>query len=225
MSLSWMLWQYTKICLESCHQLLNGVITESHLVKTYFDDATLILVTFLGTTLLCSALWTQTRKISLRRTLEEIRGRHVVYCTASSHAPSSFLKCSAPGFLVFKSGQINLTWFFFPNMKKSARYRHRCIGKGKCFDMNIWELDMNIGNLIYKCIVDTWNWQSWYFVTFGQAYTGQSYPSFEQLHGCTSLNFFFFLILKLSSMFPLETRDKTKKGEWFKNFYQENYFM
>ena len=61
-------------------------------------------------------------------------------------------------------------------MKKSARYRHRCIGKGKCFDMNIWELDMNlqknvmyklpfdinirqfdmnIANLIYKCIVDT----------------------------------------------------------------------
>ena len=56
MSLSWMLWQYTKICLESFHQLLNGVITESHLVKTYFDDAALILVTFLGTTLLCGAL-------------------------------------------------------------------------------------------------------------------------------------------------------------------------
>ena len=56
MSLSWMLWQYTKICLESFHQLLNGVITESHLVKTYLDDAALILVTFLGTTLLCGAL-------------------------------------------------------------------------------------------------------------------------------------------------------------------------
>ena len=56
MSLSWMLWQYTKICLESFHQPLNGVITQSHLVKTYFDDAALILVTFLGTTLLCGAL-------------------------------------------------------------------------------------------------------------------------------------------------------------------------
>ena len=98
MSVSWMLWQYTKICLESFHHLLNGVITESHLVKTYFDDAALILVTFLGTTLLCCALRTQTRKISLS-TFEEIRGRHVVYCRAGSHAPSSFLKCSAPGFL------------------------------------------------------------------------------------------------------------------------------
>ena len=40
-------------------------------------------------------------KISLRRTLEEIRGRHVVYCTAGSHA-----------FLIFKSGHVNLTIFF-----------------------------------------------------------------------------------------------------------------
>ena len=101
MSLSWMLWQYTKICIESFHHLLNGVITESHLVKTYFDDAALILVMFLGTTLLCCALRTKTPKISLRRTFEEIRGRHVVYCTAGSHAASSFLKCSAPGFLDF----------------------------------------------------------------------------------------------------------------------------
>ena len=86
--------------------------------------------------------------------LEEIRGRHVVYCTASSHAPSSFLKCSAPGFLVFKSGHVNLTLFFFPNMKKSARYRHRCIGKGKCFDMNIWELNMDLQKYVmYKYTV------------------------------------------------------------------------
>ena len=32
------------------------------------------------------------------------------------------------------------------------------------------QFDMNMRNLIYKCIVDTWNWQSRYFVTFGQAF-------------------------------------------------------
>ena len=56
MSLSWTLWQYTKICLEGFHQLLNGVITESHLVTKCFDDAALILVKFLRTALLCGAL-------------------------------------------------------------------------------------------------------------------------------------------------------------------------
>ena len=143
------------------------------------------------------------------------------------------------------SWYLKLTWFFFQIWKSrldigiDALVRENVLTwisgnliwifkKTWCisipFDINIWPFDMNIANLIYKCIVDTWNWQSWYFVTFGQAYTGQSYPAFEQLHGCTSLNFVFF-ILKLSSMFPLETRDKNKKGEWFKNFYQENYFM
>ena len=35
----------------------------------------------------------------LKRFAAAMVGRHVVYCTAGSQTPSSFLKCSAPGFL------------------------------------------------------------------------------------------------------------------------------
>ena len=60
MSFSSLLWQYrlssfTKTCVQRFHQLLS-VVTESHLMKTCFDDTALILATFLLTGLLCGAL-------------------------------------------------------------------------------------------------------------------------------------------------------------------------
>ena len=57
-------------------------------------------------------------KISFRRTLlrsesRDSRPPDVVYFMAGSQTPSSFLKCSAPGFLDYKNVNVNLTLIFY----------------------------------------------------------------------------------------------------------------
>ena len=214
MSLSWMLWQYTKICLESFHRhnwespgedvfrwcgvdtrnvswyysaprRIANTDTQDQFTKNFWRDSWPPCCLLYGWFSCCLFLFEMlSTRLSWFLKLYMI----VFFQIWKSRLDIGMDALVREDVLTWISG--NLIWI----LKKPW-----CISIS--FDINIWQFDMNIGNLIYKCIVDTWNWQSWYFVTFGQAYTGQSYPSFEQLHGCTSVIWSFYFKMKFHVFF------------------------